>query len=445
MKSFRYLFTVAIALAFSSGVVLAQNYKIKQSTSISDQNISSTVYVKGSRKRTESSGMMGMGGDVADIEQCDLKRTVKVSDKKKLYFVEPFATEQAETAPAARPVVTTTNGNVTKGGTITMTSVITDTGERKQMFGLTARHIKTTMTMQSSPDACSKGDMRIDTDGWHVDLPQFSCPMRTPRNPMAGMREPTRGCMDRTIVKSSGSGKLGFPLQLTQTINTGGGEDASFSQTIETLEFTKATLDDALFDVPASYTLAQSSQDLYGRPDFSAMMRGGQSGSDDEEKPNSNPAKMKMDSMPQNGMPSSKRAGVIRIGVLAPTNRGGESISTTNMQTYLAQRLTSGNVEGVAVTSEADARSSGCDYILTSDFSKLKQSTAGKIGGIFGKVTNAAVGGNYDAQVDFKLVSLKSGQTTLQNKAAAKSESDVDHAAQGVLAMEATSVLAVAK
>ena len=64
---------------------------------------------------------------------------------------------------------------------------------------------------------------------------------------------------------------------------------------------------------------------------------------------------------------------------------------------------------------------------------------------MFGKVTNTAVGGNYDAQVDFKLVSLKSGQTTLQNKAAAKSESDVDHAAQGVLAMEATSVLAVAK
>ena len=443
MKRIRYSVAVAMALAFSSGVALAQNYKIKQSTSISGQNITSTVYVKGSRKRTESSGMMGMGGDVADIEQCDLKRTVKVSDKKKMYFVEPFTTEQAETAPAARPAVTTTTGNVTKGGTITMTSVINDTGERKQMFGLTARHIKTTMTMQSSPDACSKGDMRIDTDGWYVDLPQFSCPMTTPRNPMAGMREPTRGCMDRTIVKSSGSGKLGFPLQLTQTINTGVGEDASFSQTIETLEFTKATLDDALFDVPASYALAQSSQDLYGRPDFSAMMRGGQSGSDDEEKPRS-PTK-NMDSMPQNGMASSKRDGVIRIGVLAPTNRGGESISTTNMQAYLAQRLTSGNVEGLAVTSEADARSSGCDYVLTSDFSKLKQSTAGKIGGMFGKVTNTAVGGNYDAQVDFKLVSLKSGQTTLQNKAAAKSESDVDRAAQGVLAMEAASVLAAAK
>ena len=256
MKRTHYSFAIAMALAFSSGVVLAQNYKIKQSTSISGQNITSTVYVKGSRKRTESSGMMGMGGDVADIEQCDLKRTVKVSDKKKIYFVEPFATEQSETAPAPRPAVTTTTGNVTKGGTITMTSVITDTGERKQMFGLTARHIKTTMTMQSSPDTCSKCDMRIDTDGWYVDLPQFSCPMRTPRNPMAGMREPTRGCMDRTIVKSSGSGKLGFPLQLTQTINTGGGEDAGFSQTIETLEFTKTTLDNALFDVPASYAIA---------------------------------------------------------------------------------------------------------------------------------------------------------------------------------------------
>ena len=98
-------------------------------------------------------------------------------------------------------------------------------------------------------------------------------------------------------------------------------------------------------------------------------------------------------------------------------------------------------VEGVAVGSESDASAAGCDYILSSDFSKLKQSTAGKIGGMFGKVTNTSVTSNYDAQVDFKLVSLKSGQATLQNKAASKSESNVDKAAEGVLAMEASMII----
>ncbi len=429
-------FGFSLILGTAGSTVFAQNYKIKQTISMMGQNMTSTVYVKGSRKRTESSGMMGMGGDVADIEQCDMKRNVKVSDKKKMYFIEPFATDDSAPAPASKPTGPTTAGKITKGGTVTMTTSINDTGERKQMFGLTARRLKTSMTMQSSPDACSQNDMSIETDGWYVDLPLFSCPMAMPRNPMAGMNEPKRGCMDRTILKSSGGGKLGFAIELTTTMKSGGGED--FSQSISTLEFTKATLDDTLFDVPTGYAVANSSQDLYGRPDFSAMMRGA---SDDEEKPSQKPAPKMTGVSSMGDTQTPKKSGVIRIGVLIPTNNGGEAISTTNMQTFLAEKLTGGNIEGVAVTSESDARSSNCDFVLSSDFSKLKQSTAGKIGGMFGKVTNTSVGGNYDAQIDFKLVSLKSGQTTLQNKAASKSESNVDRAAEGVLAQEANAVL----
>ena len=433
---------VSISALIAASGIAAQNYKIKQTTSMMGQDMTSTVYVKGSRKRTESSGMMGMGGDVAMIEQCDLKQTLQVSDKKKMYFIEPFATEQAETAPAVRPTAATAAEKITMGGTITMTSVINDTGERKQMFGLTARHIKTSMTMQSSPDACSKNDMSIETDGWYVDLPLFVCPVTVPRNPMAGMDAPKRGCMDKTIVKSSGGGKLGFALELTQTMKSDGTE--SFTQSISTVEFTKATLDGALFDVPAGYAKANSSQDLYGRPDFAAMMGGNRS--DDDEKPTQKPAPKMTSSTPaQTGAPAARKAGVVRIGVLPPTNRGGDSISVTNMQAFLAQKLTSRNVEGVAVSTDADAKSAGCDYVLSSDFSKLKLSTAAKIGGMFGKITNTAVGANYDAQVDYKLVSLASGQVAAGGKAASKTESDVDRAAEGVLSQEAVAVLGAVK
>ncbi|MEP6787430.1 MAG: hypothetical protein ABJB40_03300, partial [Acidobacteriota bacterium] len=109
---------LAIIFAFAATGVLAQNYKLKQKTTISGQTFESTVYVKNPRKRTESSGYMGMGSDVATIEQCDLKRTVKVNDKKKLYFIEPFAADAAEPPPAApRPPAAATK--VTKGGTLT--------------------------------------------------------------------------------------------------------------------------------------------------------------------------------------------------------------------------------------------------------------------------------------------------------------------------------------
>ncbi|MBK8464436.1 MAG: hypothetical protein IPL32_01265 [Chloracidobacterium sp.] len=443
MKIFIRPIFFAIIVGLGSTAAFAQNYKIKQTTSMSGHNMESTVYVKGSRKRTENGGMMGMTNDVATIEQCDLKRTVQVNDKKKLYYVDSTAVSEPSAAPVGKTPVTA--GKATKGGTVTHTSSITDTGERKQMFGLIARHIKTSMTVVSSPDACSKQDMKIETDGWYVDLPLFSCPFTPgPRSPMAPESPQPRGCEDRIITKSTGTGKLGFALQMTQTISTGGRGEA-FTTSTETIEFSKATLDDALFNVPTNYTLASSSQALYGTPDYSAVMKGG--GNDDDDLPKTSSSNNDPSSAYKSAAPGPKKAGVKRIGVLAPSNRTNEIVSTTNLQAYLIRQLTVGNVEAVAVNSEADAKALNCDYILTSDISKLKQSTASKIGGLFGKVTNtdSSASRNYESQVDFKLILLTSSQSVLQSKAAAKIVGDADMAAQGVLAQEATAILAVAK
>ena len=67
MKGFLSLITFLLLLTCGTLISSAQNYKIKQTTSMNGQTMSSTVFVKGSRKRTETSGMMGMGADVANI------------------------------------------------------------------------------------------------------------------------------------------------------------------------------------------------------------------------------------------------------------------------------------------------------------------------------------------------------------------------------------------
>lgn len=429
------LLTCAVLLV-SAVHTSAQNYKIRQSTDIGGQKMESTVYVKGARKRTENAGIMGMGADVADIEQCDLKRNVKVNDKKKLYRVEPFATadEPASAAPAPRPTATPVKQR--KGGTITMTSVITDTGERKQMFGLTARRIKTSMTSQSSPDACTQSNMKFETDGWYIDLPAFSCPMElTQRDPMPA-REPRNDCTDNTIVKQSGSGRLGFALEFMQTMTDLSG-GSTFTQSMQTLEFSRSSLPDSLFDVPAGYTAVNDSSQLYGQPDMAAIMA--QMGAEDK------PAKS-ITSSPVQVDPQVKKPGIVRIGVMVPTNRG-DNISTASMQAFLAQKLTSGNIEGFPVTSEAEAKAANCDYILTGEFSKLKQSTASKIGGMFGKVTGADTSSvsKYDAEFSFNLVKLADGKSVLKNKVSAKTESEVDRAAEGVLVLAAAAIGPVAK
>ena len=62
MKTFSVLIGVAVISACSVTVSFGQNYKIKQTTTMMGQNMSSTIYVKASRKRTEQGGIMGMDG-----------------------------------------------------------------------------------------------------------------------------------------------------------------------------------------------------------------------------------------------------------------------------------------------------------------------------------------------------------------------------------------------
>jgi hypothetical protein len=394
-----------------------------------------TVLVKGSRKRTESGGFMGMGADVATVEQCDMKRSFQINDEKKLYYIEPFA-DVSDSPSNSNPAVSNPNTPITKGGTITMTYNINDTGERKTMFGLTARHIKTVMTMQASPDACSKSDMRVETDGWYIDLPQFTCPVQAPRNPMArGSNE--GGCRDRMIVKQTGAGKIGFPLTLTQTMGSGAN---AFTQTIETVEFSNATLDAALFDIPKNYQLAKSSQDLYGKPDMNQIMRGVNNSEDGED------SMASAKSVSSDAKPAMKKAGIIRIGVLLPSNKTTENVLPESFRSFITAKLTGGSTEAVALDSQSDAQAMQCDYVLAIEISKLKQSAASKIGGMFGKVTgtDASAVQKFEAQVDFKLMT-PDGQITVQNKAVQKTEGDAQAAAQAAFAQAIEQILSKAK
>lgn len=437
-----FLTLLALVLGVSIHAEAQTNYKIRQTMTMNGQKMETTTYVKGSRKRTEGGGFPGMGADVADVEQCDLKRNLKISDKKKMYAVEPFDDGSDATATTTSSKTKSPKSKVEKGGVVTITSNINDTGERKQMFGLTARHVKTSMSMESSPDSCAQSNMKMETDGWYVDLPEFSCPITMrPQIPQPGGGGSEGGCRDRTIFKTTGGGKTGFPLTETRKIIM---EDAdtTFTQTVETLEFSKATLEASLFDIPNGYTQTDNAQSLYGRPDMSAMMKNmGGDDDDDDDKPKSKSNGNQTTTPSQT--PSAKKSGTIRIGVYMVTNKNGESISTTNMHMFLMGKLTGGNVEAVAVSDESGARAANCDYILTSDFTKLKQSVAGKIGGMFGKVTGGDPNAlkNYEAQVDFKLVSLSDGKTVAQSKGTSKGESDVDRAAENSLSQEAAAVL----
>ncbi len=398
-----YCFTavIVIMLLSTGNSANAQQYKLRQVTSSMGMKSESTIYVKGNRKRTEGGGYAGMNKNLGIIEQCDKQRTISLNTKKKLYFIESFSNRGEEitddnSKPALknRPAPTTTK----KGGIIYSYQNITDTGERRKMFGMTARHVWSTQKIKPSADACMmKDSMLMNTDGWYIDLPDFNCYSGSNDGGYGGgYAKPD--CQDRFVTKRTGKGKLGLPLIETRTIIMGGESQTSeFKTDIETLELSNAKLDSMLFEIPEGYTETKNREDL--NEPFNA---------DELSKQFSNP---EPSPTPQSVKPVSeqKLAGIIRIAVYAP--HGGDGLNNILLQEGIVAKLTGNSVQGVAVSSKDEARKFNCDFLLTTEFIKLKQGS--KLGGLLNAVKNADQSSvaSYNIEVNMTLSRISDGIT----------------------------------
>ena len=124
------------------------------------------------------------------------------------YMIQPYDDPTTATTNAKGTV--SQPGTTTKGGVVTSTVTSKDTGERKQMFGYTARHIITTMVTESSPNACSVSKTKMEIDGWYIDA-AFALDCGSP-NYSAGASQANGGCRDRYETKNIGTAKRGYPV-----------------------------------------------------------------------------------------------------------------------------------------------------------------------------------------------------------------------------------------
>ena len=389
------IFLTTVSLLFA--IPAFADVRVKQKVTTSGQTMESTRSIKGSRERTESKIEMSdpdaaaFMPQIATITQCDLRRNVRVNDRARLYMVEPFATV-ADTAPVTRTTPEPTRRATTtrQGGTITITYTVRDTGERKMMFGLQARHLITTNEMESSADSCNgPSKTKMEYDGWYVDFSaEFNCPQATPEVP-GPQRADRPDCTDRFITKGSAAARLGFLLQGTMKMF---GPDGSvqMTQTTETLELSRAPLDIGLFDIPVGYREVTSTQDLYAIQ------------------------------MPSAGIPSSSNR---RPAVATSANPAGPTAKSVAVNV---------NLTGVQPTTRAEAEqyirgkiadhglrpvTGTGDYVLSLDFRQVKESAAGKIGGIFGKVTGVDTKvGKVDIDMTATLSGGASGQAKVKTK-----------------------------
>jgi hypothetical protein len=435
--------------------------KITRKTGASGYSGQSTVYVKGARERTEMP-------TITTIRQCDLKRTIQLNDRARKYVIIPDSDGEAS---SSAPASTTPQQPKTtrRGAIVTHTVNINDTGERKQMFGYTARHIKTSTVMDAPAEACSPGHIEMESDGWYIDFAAGgpSCDVDRPTPP------PTRGsrpdCADQVRYKTTGAGRLGFPVMVTTKFKMGGAQggdedDAevtammsnAMTSTIEVTEISTVTLDASLFDVPAGYTQAASAQELYspstgvsgmaGPPVYSGgTPPGARPPSDDGQSMGASSAAAMSAARP-------KQPGMIRVGVAAINNSANGSVSLDSLRVRLVNAISDSNVEAVALNgsepsaADAEAKAKDCDFVLYTDLSALKQSAASKVGGMFGRVTGVGTPGSekYESRVDYRLVAVGGSAPQLESNATAK-EQGADASVSAALEREAKAVAAAAR
>lgn len=388
------LFRTAISIGclLTMSVIASADTKVKSRQTSGGQTYENTSYIKGKRQRSETSG-----GQMIMIQQCDLRRNIQIMPAAKVYMIQPYDDGTTSTANNTARPNTTTPQPVTKGGVVTSLVTTKDTGERKQILGYTARHIITTMEMKSSPDACSQVNTKMQIDGWYIDA-TFALDCDSSRAYSGYKPQASGGCRDRYETKQVGLAKKGYPVYEKMTMFGPDGAE-SFSTVTEVVEFSNATLDPSLFEVPEGYRQVDDFSSA-----FSAAAMAG-AGASDSSNTSSSSSMTPSTATAQPVAPAPavgpKKAGMIRLGIATvKTGNVTEGMNANDLalavQKTLPDQLKAPNVESIVLQGsgaalQAEAREKECDYIVYASVSLKKG--GGGFGSMLGN-TASIVGGN---------------------------------------------------
>jgi hypothetical protein len=363
------------------------DWKITQKMKVSGEEAggrTSTIYQKGVRQRREDKIDMGaeandpevlammeqMGQSMptlpTQVSQCDLKQDLYINEKNRAYFIDYYdwstlPPEKLQRRPNQKMVIK---------GTVTTDTVLTDSGRRQQMFGLPARWLKVVQTIEQSADSCDGySQSKIEQEGWFVtlSLESESCPIKRPPSESGG-------CRPRLIVKRAQN--PGIMITGTMRIYEGAKVGAAFE--IETTELSKATLDPALFDIPKDFVEVDSQQELNvkrGKIDTSAK------------------------TVYSDGSGSKVKVKTIAVDFFSGS---ASKLDQNELRGYISSKITAAGMSGFPINSQSELASGNFANVIGVEITKIKESGASKIGGLFGKVTgaeDAAKLGNTSAEI----------------------------------------------
>ena len=357
-------------------------YKTKYTTG--DQVTESATFITSQRERYEL-------GDIILIRQRDQKRNVQISKSANTYVTV------ADDVPVATPAAPR------PAGVISLTTSIVDIGDRKDVFGQTARHVRTVMQRQPEPGACDQSKFLTEIDGWYIDMPKvLAAAPEAPKSANAS------GCTDEVKTTETGDAKLlGFAISYTTTLTDLADKDAKPAvSSMEVSELEVLKLDASLFDIPAGATAAA---------DAAAFTKAVS---------DANEARLARGAV--ESVAPAKKAGTLRVGVPEFGNKTSNTVDTRALRARIITELEHEKIEAVpmaaAPQAELDARAKelGVDYLLIAEITDMKASKPGGITKMMKATAKEEARDITEAKLNVQLVPVGGGKPRLAKNASGK-------------------------
>ena len=217
----KHIVSLSILLA-APGTALNADWKIVTRTG----DTSIVEYFKGALVRADSPPAF------TSVSDFDHRRNVNWRNDLRQYVVFEWSPEP--------------QSDSSSGPVITIEQNTTDTGERQQFFGRTARHLVTHMTRSDSPDTSTV------IDGWYASgLPR----LKHDSGNAVMVITPGFGVTPRIEVKQTGPAPVGLPVRVKTTVSLvlPGGSHQTIETASKVTELLEVALPDKLFRPPEGF------------------------------------------------------------------------------------------------------------------------------------------------------------------------------------------------
>lgn len=252
-----------------------------------------TIYVQGDRRRMEFRNYVGRpkaggsqqwlsGPRLAAITRCDLGQLFELNLDAAEYVSAPYPPKPLTSAEIEARGLSTVDLSQSGKPTLRIETTTVNTGERKEFFGHTARHVIITRKQIPLEGSHSEPQETV-TDGWYIDLdPQVSCDLRLSKGKRAHgyarVWSPGKQPPEKPEFVDIGESETGFAVQSvmvskdTYTLPDGTNKQTnSKSETLVT-QLELGSLDPGLFEIPPRFkhvrnprVSASSIQDFWER------------------------------------------------------------------------------------------------------------------------------------------------------------------------------------